>query len=210
MKKILAIVLSLFILSALSLTAFAAASPATSATLGGITIETDGTETKVSDDEINDYVSVTHVHEAADGSELDNIGNALSNDGKIAEVIGKEFEGDKLIQLFDVDFTDKLPEGFDTVTLRIDSTTFTEDMNIILVQYINGKWVQNEHVRAYNGYITMTLDSSEIDGIFGILVEKAPVSPPTGDSFSALPYVTVILLSLIAIGFATRKYLAHK
>jgi len=212
MKKIIAIVLSALLISAVAITAFAYPSPATSAKLTGLTIVTNDAETEVPESEVDDYAKIVHVHESTGGHDLYEVGQKLTNDGKIGEVMGEEYDGSKLIQLFNFEYTTKFPQPGDliSVTYKIDSSTFSEDMDIVLVKLSDGEWVQHEHVRAYNGYITITAEAEELGTVWGILVTKAPVSPPTGDTFNAQPFALVILFSLFAIGFASKKYFAHK
>lgn len=212
MKKNIAVILCTMLLATLFVSVLAAPSPSTSATLGDVVVETEKEEIEIPADKVDEYVNIVHVHEAEEGENLYEIGQKLTNDSKIGEVIGEEYEGSKLIQLFGFEYTENFNsiEGVIRFTFKIDSPTFLPDMNIILVKNVNGEWVQHEHTRLQNGYITMTVDYDELDAVWGVLVEKAPVSPPTGDTFSALPFAIIITVSLVALGFATKKYLAHK
>ncbi len=242
MKKIFAIVIALLLAASL-ISVIAAPSPTTSATVGGITVETeDGEEIDISKENSNAYVDVVHVHEAEQGSDLYEVGEQLKEgdkikDNKLAEVLGEEFDNAKLIQLFTIEIVDYIDgnnlvvgnvivnddgtftienpksvavkEG--TVVIKLDCPSINEDMNIRLVQKINGKWVQAEHVRVFNGYVTFDFDLAEDFGtVWALTVDKAPVSPPTGVQFDGIVYFAVFAIAVIGAVAVTRKYLAHK
>lgn len=241
MKKISAIIVALLLISSL-ISVLAAPSPTTSATVGGITTETeDGEEIVIPKENTGVYVDITHVHEAEEGSELYDVAEQLKDgdkidDKKLADVLGDEFENVKLIQLFSLETTSNIDgdnivigdisvndDGTFTienpktvsakggkVVIKLDCPSVNENMNIRLVQKINGEWVQADHVRAFNGYVTFEFDLGEDFGtVWALTVDKAPVSPPTGDQ-NGIVYFAIFAIAVIGTVAVTRKYLAHR
>jgi hypothetical protein len=223
MKKLTAMIVFSVLMCALLVTAIAAPSPTTSATVGGIVIESNKETIEIPKEDLGEYVEITHVHEAKEGSDLEKIGEALSTDDKIADVIGGEYDGNKLIQLFEIATSDKiegttikidgkvieLKDGKFVIT--IDAPSFTENMNVIVSLFKNGQWVQSDHARAFNGYLTIELNSiDELNSIYAVMVEKPIVSPPTGETANTTAFVALVILSLFGIALATKKYLLSK
>ena len=243
MKRIVSLLL-IVLISMSVLTVLAAPSVSNQATAGDIEIPTaEGVET-IPEEVVEEYVALINVHDARDGSILHEIGKQIKDaekdkfsDEKLGEVLGEEYEDQKLIQMFSIDtkkdkikdnkivlgdYTDNgdgtytlenirvvdLKDG--KITMRIDIATVTEKTELRLVQLKNGKWVQADHVRTFNGYITFQLDVNEDDGsVWAVTVAKPPVSPPTGEEISVIPAV-LIALAGFGIALTTKKYFAHK
>ena len=159
------------------------------------------------------------------------------NDTTLDDVLGDEFKDSKLIQLFTIDKTGNidgdeiivgdvvlLDDGSykienskvvvdkdGKVVVKLDCPSVNDDTDIRLVQYVNGQWVQAEHVRVYNGYITFDFDLGvDLGSVWAVTVDKTPVSPATGDTFNSAVYFAVFAIAVIGTAVITRKYLAHK
>ena len=154
---------------------------------------------------------------------------------KVSEMLGEEYEDQQLIQLFTVEtkkdkiknnqivLGDFIPQEDGSVVLenirvvditdgkiimRVDVSSVTENSELRLIMNKNGKWVQAEHVRIYNGYITFQLDINEDDGaVFAITSDKKiPTSPPTSDTANLMIPAIVIAVAFLGIAVVTRKY----
>ncbi len=241
-------IISLFLIALMSmsvLTVLAAPSVTNPSTPGGIIVPTEEGDEEIPAEVVEEYVALINVHDARDGSILHEIGKQLKkeekdnkfSDEKLGEVIGEEYEDQKLIQMFSIDTKkDKIKDnkivigdytanGDGTytidnirvvdirdgrITMRVDIATVTEHTELRLVQLKNGKWVQADHVRVFNGYITFQLDVNEDDGtVWAVTVDKPPVSPPTGENVSVIPAI-LIALAGFGIALTTKKYLVHK
>lgn len=244
MKRIVSLLL-IVLISMSVLTVLAAPSVTNQATVGDIEVPTVEGDVTIPEEVAEEYVALINVHDARDGSILHEIGKQIKDaekdnkfsDEKLGEVLGEEYEDQKLIQLFSIDtkkdkikdnkivLGDYIDNGDGTytienirvvdlkdgrITMRIDIATVTEETELRLVQLKNGKWVQADHVRVFNGYITLQLDVNEDDGsVWAVTVGKPPVSPPTGEEISVIPAV-LIALAGFGIALTTKKYLAHK
>ncbi len=237
MKKIIALITLTLILSLSLITVFAVPSPSTSADFEDVTvILPDGTEYEVPKEHFDGYLDVIHVHEAEEGSDLDNVGKDLSTDGKIADEIGEEYKDHTLIQLFTFerkgDFKDGKLELGDFISnedgsyriegaqiidvsdakfiVRINIPSLREDDEIAIFVK-RGEWAQAEHVRVFNGYLTIEIsDISDFESIYALLAEKAPVSPPTGDSYTALWFALATVTFVFVAAWSVRKYRFEK
>lgn len=235
MKKITAIVVLSLMLSSLLVFAYAAPSPTTAAKIGSLTVEIDGTSIEIPSEYSEDYLSILHVYEATEGTALYNIGLQLSDDSKISSVIGREYDGFKLVQLFSFVKTGKFygsnlilsdyvlnDSGLYTVqnsrtvnvkdgkfTVNVYSPTFSEDSKVTLMKYDDGEWTKHGRFYAHDGYISITLTFEELDASWAVLFDKAPVSPPTGDTNNLFLFAGMLTVSIFALAWASKKYLAH-
>lgn len=227
MKKIVTLLLVL-LLASVFVTVFAAPSPTTSAVIGGITVETDNDEIVIPKEDAGAYLDITHVHDAKAGTDLYEVGEQLKKDDKfddkkLSDVLGEDFDNSKLIQLFTIELVGNIEgdsitiENAGTVTakdgkvvIRLDCPSVNEDMNIRLVQKINGQWVQAEHVRVFNGYVTFDFDLGEdFDSVWALTVDKVPTSPATGENFNVV-YLAVFAIAVLGAVTVSRKYLVRK
>lgn len=94
-------------------------------------------------------------------------------------------------------------------TVNVYSPTFSEDSKVTLMKYDDGEWTKHGRFYAHDGYISITLTFEELDASWAVLFDKAPVSPPTGDTNNLFLFAGMLTVSIFALAWASKKYLAH-
>lgn len=197
-----------------------------------IVISKENVEAYLNITHVYDAVEGTELYEVGEQLKQDD----KINDKNLVEVLGEDFDNAKLIQLFTISTTANVEgeainvgdvlvnedgtytiENATTVSVtdgkvvvRLDCPSVNEDMNIRLVQKINGQWVQAEHVRAFNGYVTFDFDlGDDLGSVWALTVDKVPTSPVTGESLNFV-YFAIFAIAVLGAVTVTRKYRAHK
>ncbi len=236
MKKIIALICTFLILSLSLITVFAVPSPTSAAKVDGLTIIVGDEEYVIPEDLLDGYLKIVHVHDAKEGSDLYNVGKDLATDDKLEKEFGEEWKDHTLIQLFTferggklsgdkVEIGDFIENENGTFTIEnaelvdVDDAKFIVRINMpsvkegdnVTVMIKKGEWAQAEHVRVFNGYLTIEVSSVEdIDAIYATLAEKSPLSPPTLVN-SNIAFLTVAFFAFAAIFvWSVKKYRFEK